>query len=138
MALIIVLGLLGVFGTGPLSDTTSGYPDAPLSLSYQRFVRHDGQDILTVRVAPDQVSNGTVDIWLSRAYLDGIEFRFISPEPTDVRTDGERLIYSFAVEDPVAPLLLSFFIQPQAIGPNSGELGIVGGPQLSFSQFGFP
>lgn len=139
MALIILFGALGLFGTGPLSSATAGDPDGPISLSYQRFVRHDGQDTLSVKVAPDQVNpDGTVEIWISAAYLEGIEFQGISPEPEEVRTDGVRTIYTFSVDDPVVPVGFMFFVQPQSMGRYTGEVGIVDGPVVSFRQFSYP
>lgn len=138
MALIVLLGLLGGFGTGPISGATAGDPDGPLAVEYERFVRHTGEASLSIQVAADQVVDGMVEIWIDATYLEGFELQQISVEPEEVRLDGERVIYAFAAEDPQSSLTLTFSIQPQEIGRYAGEVGIVDGSQVTFRQFSYP
>lgn len=72
MALIIIAGLLGVFGTSPLSAATAG-SDAAVVVHYQRFVRHQGEDELILNVGPNQANEGQIELWLSTGYLGEID-----------------------------------------------------------------
>lgn len=46
MALIVVLALLGVFSTGPLSWSSTTAADGTVEVQYQRFVRNGGDNTL--------------------------------------------------------------------------------------------
>ncbi len=138
MMLLIVLALAGLFGTGPLSTATAGDPHGPISVDYQRFVRHDGRASLTIRVSSDQISGNEAEVWLDAAYVDSFQIQQITPQPDEVRSGEERLIYVFAVEDASQPFQVSFSLSPQHIGRVSGEAGIVGGPSESFDQLSYP
>lgn len=135
---IVVLALFGLFGTGPLSSMTAGSEDEGITLDYERFVRHDGRASLVVDVSPDQVSEGQVELWLDEAYLGDIQIETISPQPNEVRSDGDRQVYVFLAEDPTAPITITFSYRPDTIGRLSGDMGIVDGPTLSFDQLSYP
>lgn len=128
MMLVIVGALLGLFGTGPLSAATVGDAAGPLAVEYQRFVRHDGRTTVTIQVGGGQAHDGQAEVWLAADYLDGVEVQHISPEPREVRADGDRQVYVFAVDDAAQPLEVSFSLQPRRIGRLSGEVGLPDGP----------
>lgn len=48
MALVIVLALLGLFSTGPLSSAKEEAADGALTVGYERFIRHDGRTTITI------------------------------------------------------------------------------------------
>lgn len=136
--LLIVLALLGLFSTGPLSTATAGDTDGPLAVDYQRFVRHDGRSTLTVRVDSDQVTADEVEIWLTDTYFDKVEVQQITPDPQEVRAGDGRLVYTFAVEDMTQPFQASFSLRPQHIGRLSAEVGVTDGSSVGFDQLSYP
>lgn len=138
LAAVVVLGLLGLFGTGPLSSATAGSLDQGLTIAYERFVRHSGQTSLEIDVSPDRVADGRVEIWLSSRYVDSIDIERISPQPDQVRSEDARLVYIFAAGNTGEPISMSFSIRPDALWRLSGDVGITGGPSLSFDQFSYP
>lgn len=138
MLLIIVGALSGLSGTGPLSATTAGDPTGALAVDYQRFIRHDGRTTLTMQVSGDRVVEGQVEIWLASDYLSAVEIQRISPEPQEVRAEGERMVYVFAADGSAESIDLSFSLRPQHIGRLSGEIGLPGGPATSFTQLSYP
>lgn len=135
---IIMLALLGLFGTGPLSSMKAGSEDEGITLDYERFVRHDGRASLVVDVSPDQVSEGQVEVWLNESYLSDVQMESISPQPDEVRSDGDRQVYVFLAEDPNAPITITFSYRPDTIGRLTGDMGIVDGPTVSFDQLSYP
>lgn len=135
---IIILAMLGLFGTGPISSTTAGNADDGLAVGYERFVRHDGRSSMQIRVGPDQVANGQVEVWIASAYLRDIEIEQVSPQPDTVRSDGDRDIFVFLADDPAAPVTITVTFRPSGIGRISGDIGIVGGPTVSLDQISYP
>jgi hypothetical protein len=138
MMLIIVAALLGLFGTGPLSAATAGDAAGPIAVEYQRFVRHDGRTTLKIRVDSRQGAEGQAEVWLAADYVDGVEIQHVSPEPQEVRADGDRQIYVFAVADPARPVEVSFSLKPRRIGRLPGEAGIPDGTEVTFNQISYP
>lgn len=138
LLIILLLALLGLFGTGPISSATAGNTEDGLTLDYERFVRHDGRASLTMEVSPGQISDGQIELWLSSTYLDNVEVQQISPQPDEVRVDGERQIYVFLVENPSEPVTMDISLQPRAMGRLSGDVGIAGGVHVTFNQFSYP
>jgi hypothetical protein len=138
LTIIVLLALLGLFGTGPLSSATASSDDDGLVLDYERFVRHDGEASLDIQVSPDQVSEGEIELWISTAYLDKVRIESISPQPDEVRGEGDRQVYVFLAEAPNAPVSITFNLSPDRMGRYSGEMGIVDGPAISFTQLSYP
>lgn len=135
---IVVLGLLGLFGTGPLSSSTAGSTDDGLKVAYERFVRHDGRTSVEVDVGPDQVSDGQVEIWVSASYLESVDIEQVSPEPDQVRSEDDRRVYVFPAANATTPVSVTFSLRPNALWRLSGEIGITDGPSLSFTQVSYP
>ena len=99
MALVTLLALLGLFGSGPLGNATAGEEGAPLRLEYGRFVRLGAPSHLRVHIGPGTTPNGEAHLWLSRAYLEEIEIQRITPEPDRVEAGPDRLTYIFLVPE---------------------------------------
>ena len=136
-ALIVVAALLGVFGSGPLSAATAGDEES-LAVHYQRFVRFQGQGELVIVVGANLAREGQVEFWLATEFLDDIDLQGISPEPDEVRLAGDRQVFVFLVDDPAQPVQVTFTYVPNGLGKVSGAAGLVDGPRVSFTQFGYP
>lgn len=138
MLLIVLLALIGLFGTGPLSSASVADPDGDLSAGYERFVRQDGRSTLTFHVAGNQATGNEIEFWISQDYLDSVDVQSISPQPTEVRAAENRMIFVFAIDDPSTTLQASFRVEPQEMGRLSGEVGVADGPTVTFSQVSYP
>ena len=104
MALLIVAALLGLTGSGPLARATSGDAGALLQVEYSRFVRLDAPVTLEIEIAGEAVASHQVELRVERAYLQDISVEQIVPEPDEVRSAGEQLIFVFAVDEPGQPV----------------------------------
>jgi len=138
MLVLVVLALLGLFGTGVLSSATAGDGNGPISAGYERFLRHGGEAQLTFTVAPDQVSDGQIELWIDADYLSSMDIQRVTPQPEEVQTRGDRLIYVFTVTESSAPHEFVFSMRPQEIGRTSAQAGIVDGAEISFRQLVYP
>jgi len=136
MLLAVVLGLLGLFGTGPLSSATARGDG--VTVDYERFVRRHGEGELTIAIAPNQAQNGQVEVWLADAWLDAVTIEGISPEPASQHPSGDRQVYVFEVADPARPFTVRIDYRPQEMGRLPAELGIGSGEGLDVFQFSYP
>jgi hypothetical protein len=138
MALIVLAGLLGLTGNGVLARATVSDPAELLRLEYARLDRVQTPTTLTVLIAGDAVVAEQVEVWVDREYLRGILIETIVPEPQEVRSAADGLLYVFAVDEPEEPLTVSFDVRHTGFGAKSGRVALVDGPALDFGQFVYP
>lgn len=138
MLLLIVLALLGLFGTGPLSSASAGDTDSGISARYQRFVRQGGNESITISINPDQVSQGRIELWLSSTFLNQIDIMQIIPQPDEVQSSGSGQTYAFLADSPSGPITVSFSYRPQTVGRLPVEARVAGGPGVEFTQYAYP
>jgi hypothetical protein len=138
MLLIVVLALIGLFGTGPISSASDETGDGALAVDYQRFVRHDGRVTLSFKIDPGQAQGNQVELWVSQDYLNDVEVQAISPQPTEARGAGDRTVYVFSVADPAGPLQVQFSLRPQSMGRLAGAAGVGENATVTFDQISYP
>lgn len=138
LLLVVVFGLLGVFGTGPISSATAADAEGTLSVDYQRFVRNHGRTSITLRVDSQWIEEGQIELWISTEYLDNLEIESFSQEPDEVRNDGNRMVFVFLAEKETGPVSVTLDLRPEAMGRLSAHLGVVDGPEVHLSQLGYP
>ena len=137
MALIVLVGLVGVFGAGPLSSATAGKEEAPLFVEeYERFARFMLPTTLRVRLDP--MGQGEAPLWLDRGYLESVRPQTVTPEPDSVEAGPDGFTYVFKVNDPNRPIVVTFDLQPETIGRLEGRVGLEGGERVEFEQFVYP
>lgn len=138
MLALNILALLGLFGTGPLSSASAGDVDTGIGATYERFVRHGGDETLIVQVGPGEVREGKIELWLSSTFLDHIDIQQVVPQPDAVRSDGMGQTYVFLASEPVGPITVAYSYRPQTIGRLPVEARIVDGPDVGFTQYVYP
>lgn len=128
--LIVVAALLGLFGTGPLSDARTS--DGPLRAEYERFTRFGTTSELSV--APGG-GEGSTNIAVSRAYLHDMVIDDIQPQPEGASVLSDRIVYTFDVQPPAE---VKFFSTFREIGPQKATIWGPDGRRLSYTQFVYP
>ncbi len=134
--LILAAGIAGLLGSGPLSHAEAA--QGPLTLSYERFVRKRGPSELQIHLAPGAAQNDVVAIWIAQDYLDKIDIERLLPEPVEVSTSAERVVYHFAIEDPAQRSEIIVDLEPSEPGRIQGHIGLLDGPEIVFDQFIYP
>lgn len=137
VAVLLVGGLLGVFGQGPLAHARAGgSPGAP-ALEYDRFVRLGAPTRLVVTAPPD--GEGPTELWLSRAYAESFTIERVLPEPARVAAEPGRLVYGIRRSGSGgAPVRVVFELVPQRAGRQRGLIGTGHAPPLRFTQLVYP
>jgi len=138
LALFLLAGLLGLLGgNGPLQQASVASADGRVLVTYPRFDRYVAPSQLEVRIEPAALPGGSVELALSRRWVDVFELYGISPTPDRERADGADIVYRFSTT-PGQPLEIGFFGRPHHVGPLPGSLAVAGGERLSFSTFVLP
>ena len=136
MTLVVLAGLAGVFGRGPLATANASSPDGSFSVRYERFTRFrtPTQTILTL-IGP---RSSEYRVHVSASLLAAIPVQSIDPRPVRqiAAADGTDLV--FAGDGTPGPATIAFTGQPAKAGPVAGTIALAGEPALSLHQFVWP
>lgn len=138
LTLLLLGGVAGVFGHGPLSKTTICPPGSELQVSYERLARRETPWLLQLRLDKAALASGKVRIRLNRALVDQMQLKQIVPEPlaAEPLADGARFIFR---TDPTRDSALITFVEdPTTPGLIESEVAIEGAEPVRFCQFVFP
>jgi hypothetical protein len=138
MALLLLGGLAGLLGPGPLSQQKAGDSSQPLSLEYDRFGRFKTPTTLKIHLGQSGRSSQQVRVWLNRDYLEHVQIRQVTPQPDTVEAGADRMVYVFRQTQPNQPTSVIFHLEPEHIGSLPGKVGLASGQPLNFSQFIYP
>ena len=128
IAAVIVGALLGVFGDGPLSRAE--VRGDGLRLEYERFARLQQPTRLQLALSKSPRS----EVALNRSYLESFRIEQITPEPREVESSGEWLVYRFGGSGTIT---VTFHLMPEKFGSAAGAAR-AGGNSLAFQQFIYP
>ena len=131
MALLLISALAGLTGRGPLADAEQSNGGAVLQ--YDRITRHFSKTQIRLRL--QQPVTGPLEVWMTRAYLDGLTVDDITPEPDSMSASADRVWFSFSAR---GPLLITFQVEPDAMLMRHAEIGLSTGARFRLRQFVLP
>ena len=136
LGLLLLAGLAGLLGPGPLSRTTRT-DGRGLEVGYERFVRDSAQADLSFRVAPQALVSDQARLLIHRDYLAANRLQRIDPEPRSTRSRGEYVEFSFDAQAS-EPLAIRFALEPDKLGAHSVAVRLNDGPEIRLEQFTYP
>jgi hypothetical protein len=136
LAIVLLAGLAGLLGPGPLSQRTRS-DGRGLEIRYERFIRNSAQTDLFFRIAPEAHASDQARLLIQRDHLAAYRLQRIDPEPAGVRSLGEYVEYSF---DAAAgnPLAIRFTMEPDELGRHAVSIRLDDGPAVDLVQFTYP
>ena len=135
MALLVTVGLLGLFGAGPLSSRTITSNDGALKLEYDRFERWQAPSTLRVSLRPTGLP--TARLWISRDFQEAVKVESIVPPPRSVEERSDGMVYTFGA--PAGEYLtIVFHLQTQKMGSRAIQLRANDGPALQAAHWVYP
>lgn len=137
MLLFVLAGLLGVVGSGPLSNATSGNPDG-VEIQYQRFARSYASQELIVTIAPLLLGGEQVELSITRDYLDHFEVETVIPEPEETRVDGQWITYVFNLARTDEGVHVILRLSARDFGIHSGTVRVGEDDRARFRQVIYP
>ena len=138
MLALVIAGMLGVFGEGWLSQTSTEVVGGRLRVDYERIARHGSPASLRVALAPGAVATGVALVWLDREYLEGVEVEGIEPQPDASWVARDRVVFAVRLSNPADSAYVTFTLTPDDFWSRSVRVGLDGGPSVAFRQFVLP
>jgi len=138
MALLLVAGVLGLLGYGPLSEVHVGDPGT-LSVTYDRLQRASAPSEYHFTVAPSLARDGKLRMRFEDALLEEIEIESIIPEPDQVLSGPGYTLYVFAMDAAGGPPAhIQFQFQQATFGHVRGSVTAEGAAPLVIDQIILP
>lgn len=138
LAVIVVLGLLGILGSGPLSHASKSDPRGLLSIDYERFIRLQSPTAIKIKLKPPAQGSGEIRFWIASDALEAIETSELIPSPDAVESQGDRVVYYYPVKSEKPNLFVTLHFHPVQIGRLPWRLGYSDGTEVEFIQFIHP
>ena len=132
---IVLLALAGVFSRGVLSHVTAHTADGQLSVTYQRFERH--QALSQMKIEARSEGELILVLELTGDLLDAFTIESIQPAPVRSASFHGGLRLEFAA-DPQGGVTVHLATNPEGFGSSRSEVGLAGGQSVSFHQFIYP
>ena len=127
LAALLLAGLLGLLGPGPLSHATA---DGPVTVEYERFARLENEGELRVRLR-----DGARSLWVENRYLDGVRILGVRPEPARVTAEPGWTVFTFAATEDVDARL---DVEHRRMGRARGRFGTSPDRTVEIRQFVYP
>lgn len=135
LVLFILAALAGVFGDGPLSQSTAASSDGQMRIEYQRFCRRHAQQLLDVTV-PTQAGANSVELRVNAEYLRSVQITEIFPQPLQSVYHQTGLL-RFSTDGSGAPMNIRVHLEAQHAGSQRARLS-AGSQTVDFKQFVYP
>lgn len=138
LSLLLLGGLAGVFGHGPLSKATVNLPGSEVQVHYDWLARRETPSLLELRLGKAALVSGQIRIRLNRALLDRMQLKQIVPAPlvTEPLADGARFIFQ---TDPTRDSAFILFTEnPASPGVVEAVVAVDGAEPVHFRQFIYP
>jgi hypothetical protein len=127
IGLLIIAGLLGIFGRGPLSKIRIRSDTGAATLEYERFARYKTPATLKLFINGSTSSRGEVTVSVSRTLLETIKIEQTAPTPVAVRAESRGMLLDFSVPDRSGEFQVRLAQEPQRAGRVVGSLSVSGG-----------
>lgn len=138
MLLLVLAGLLGLFGHGPLSGATAASADGAVRVEYERFGRFKSPMSLRIHARPEAMAENALRLAIDRKYLQGVQIQRIVPEPARAEAGDEGVVYVIPLAGSGQSATVTFYLKTETIGPLSGSIEAGDGRVVTISQFIYP
>jgi hypothetical protein len=138
MFLLLLGGVAGLFGGGPLSKATTAPPGSALHVHYERLARRETPAILELHLDKQAIASGRFRIRLNNEFVNRLRIKQIIPEPlsTEPLADGAR--FTFQTDPALDSATIVFIQDPSTPGIVEGEVAVEGAAPVQIRQFVFP
>lgn len=120
ITLVLLAGLAGLFGNGPLSHVTASAGN--LQVRYDRFVHADAPTTLDVDVS--NVPGNVVRLAIDRSLLEPMDVQRMQPRPERTRAAGDAVVFEFDLSD-ARTLHVLIDASPQSPALASGSIAVL-------------
>jgi hypothetical protein len=134
IALVLIAGMLGLFGRGPLGHRTAA--NAALQVEYEWLARRDSQT--TWKMTPlTPPADGRYRVALDANWAQHFQIHAIQPEPESARLAEGGWVYEFEARE-TRDLPIIFHVEARKIGRLEGSVVLNDAPPLQMDLFVYP
>lgn len=134
---VLAAALAGLLGNGPLSRRAVQSADGRIKVEHQRYVRYQAPVDLRIDLAPEATMNGTVELRISRSFVEQAEIQRIDPEPESITAGPSYFTHTIRVATNAATQVKVRF-EPAHMGSLAYELAVDRGRPLQLRHFALP
>lgn len=138
IAAVVLAGLLGLLGRGPLSHTRRTSSDGAIVVEYHALERYHAPTQLLVRLRDEARASPQVRLAVSRRFADATTEESIVPRPILVESRGDELIYTLRISDIDEQGAILIRYEHDTFGSLPYHVRIDGQSEVPVSQFVFP
>jgi hypothetical protein len=135
LAILIVLGLFGLFANGPSTETAAAYKDGTIAVEFQRFAHKTALSRFTIRVKP--ASPQGTRLRLGPAFFDYYDIELLEPRPLHSSAGAAGLDLTFAASD-AGDLAVHLAARAKRFGIAAIAIDVEGQSGVSFTQLIYP
>jgi len=134
--LVIVAGVIGLLGSGPMSRAELVAADGSLTIAYDRYLHYHHPTQLTLSVG--KIADDELRIKLNRALLDRLQIQRIEPEPSQAELADDGVIYTFLQQPSARNAKVILHVDYEHFGATHGTVEVVGHEPVTLKQFVYP
>ena len=135
-SLVIIAGLIGLLGSGPMSHKETTAADHSLKINYDRYLHYHHPTQLTLSVG--EIADDELQIKIDRALLDRLQVERIEPEPLQAEITDDGVIYTFMQKASSQNVKVIFHVDYERFGDSQGTVEVVGHEPVTLKQFVYP
>jgi hypothetical protein len=137
MQVIVLGGLLGLLGSGPLSRARLEHP-AGLRVEHPRFARAEAPQAMRVWIPVPAPGGPTPRLALGRQFLDRVRIDRVEPPPSVTEARPDRLVYVFSEVGGAGPTAATVHFTPRGMGVVRAEISAPGHVPLTIRMVVYP
>ena len=92
--------------------------------------------MIRIEVGPPAIRAGSFQLWMGREYLDSVRLLRMDPEPDGSEVARDRVIHSYRAGE--CPVAINIHLEIRDFGKVRGRAGIIGGPEVHWTQLAYP
>ena len=136
-ALVLVAGLAGLLGSGPLSSTESISADGTLAVSYDRYLHYHSPSSWKLTLKPEEAT-GEFEVEIARSLLDAVEVQRVEPEPFKCELRDDSVVYSFHLSPGASTGHVVVHLEYDQFGTAAGFIRLGDSEPVRVEQFAYP
>jgi hypothetical protein len=137
-AMLLLAALLGLTGSGWLSEAEVTSEDGAITVRYDRFLHYHKPTQLQIGIKSSDDADGRWQLKIARSLLDRLQISRIEPEPDrrEIAHDGNVYTFLHSAGAPAGTIV--FHVEYERYGTAQGTISLTGSRPVELNQFVFP
>ena len=134
---LVVAGLAGLLGDGPLSSTSSSSIDGAVQAFFDRFLHRSDPTMVALRIA-EPTKGELIYVHVNSEFLHRVRILRITREPASEIADPTGITFQFAAPPRASSVEIAVHLEPKKWGTLQGDFTLTDGSRVHVAQFVYP